>query len=115
MAPSDRHREERPDVTGFVGLAVVSLVAILGTGALTRFARSTAGWAIAHPLGLPANVAGPVQGVLALSCVVLAGWRVRQGIRSWGDAGGGRAVAVINAVVAAGAFFAALELVRLAW
>ena len=113
LAPIDR--EQGPDISGVVGLAVVSLVAILGTAALMRFARSSEGWDIAHRLGLPADASGPIQGGLALLCAVFAGWRVRQGIRGWGDADGGRAGAIFNAAVAGGAFFAALELVRLAW
>ncbi|MDB5221092.1 MAG: hypothetical protein JWO86_9019 [Myxococcaceae bacterium] len=101
------------DLTPVVGMAVVGLVAILGAGLLMQLAHRPEGWPIAHFAFAPSpTVAIGVHAAMGLAIVAVGltyGWR---GVRHWrGELAGGPPSAIFNAVIAAGAFFAAIEIV----
>jgi hypothetical protein len=108
----ERPAREVADLRPLIGLAVVGLVTILGTGLLMQVAHRPEGWAIGRfLLGSGPGILALHLG-LALVAVVLGGSRFWHGIRHWrGDASGGPPSAIVNAVIAAGAFFAAIELI----
>ena len=94
-------------------MAVVGLVAILGAGLLMQLAHRPEGWPIAHFAFAPSRgVTMGVHGVMGLAAVAIGltyGWR---GVRHWrGELAGGASSALFNALIAAGAFFAAIEIV----
>jgi hypothetical protein len=101
------------DLAPIIGLGVVGLVAILGTGLLMQVAHRPEGWPIARfALGPSSEIALALHGALALLALAIGltyGWR---GVRHWrGDLGGGPPNAIVNAVVAGGALFCAIELI----
>jgi hypothetical protein len=95
-----------------VGLAVVGLVAILGAGALMQSVHRQDGWPLGRFAGLPQVAAVGLHVLLALAAVGMGLNYCWKGVRTWrGDLQGGWVAAVFDAVVAAGAFFSAIELV----
>ena len=108
----ERPTREVADMGPLVGMAVVGLVAILGTGLLMQLAHRPDGWPLARFLMGPSSTGALVlQGGLGLVALVIGGSYFWRGIRHWrGDLSGGPPNAIVNAVVAAGAFFAAIEL-----
>jgi len=119
MKPAATHaswgvRPQRPDsVAPVVGMGVVGLVAILGAGVLMQLAHRPDGWPVARFAFAPSEgVATVVHAVIGLAFVAIGltyGWR---GVRHWrGDLAGGSSGAIFNAVIASGAFFAAIEIV----
>ena len=113
----ERPTRDVADMKPIVAVGVVGLVAILGTGLLMQLAHRTEGWPIARfaigPSAMGALVLHGGLGLVALVVGVSYFWR---GVRHWrGDLSGGPPSAIINAVVAAGAFFAAIELVTAAY
>jgi serine/threonine protein kinase len=108
-----RPQREVSDMTPVIGMAVVGLVAILGAGLLMQLAHRTEGWPIAHFTFAPsASVAVGVHGALGLAVVAVGITYLWRGVRHWrGDLAGGPPSAIVNAMIAAGAFFAAIEIV----
>ena len=101
------------DYSGLIGSAVVGLLVILGVGGLMQVVHRPAGWPIARFLLQPGQtVEVALHGFLALLAFGLGatyGWR---GVRHWrGELGGGPPHAIVSAVLAAAAFFSAVELV----
>jgi len=113
----ERPTREGADMRPLVGLAVVGLVAILGTGLLMQLVHRSEGWAIGRfAIGPSATGILAIQAGLALVALVIGGNYVWRGIRHWrGDLSGGHPSAIVCAVVAAGAFFAAIELASAAY
>ena len=109
----DRPTRDVADMAPLVGLAVVGLVTILGTGLLMQLAHRPEGWPVGSFLIGPSGTGTLVlHGGLALVALVFGGSSFRRGIRHWhGDASGGTPSAILNALVAAGAFFTAIELI----
>ena len=106
-------RQDAADMTPVVGMAVVGLVAILGAGLLMQLAHRTEGWPLARFAFTPSpSVELGIHGALGLAAVaggLAYAWR---GVRHWrGDLAGGPPSAIFNGLIAAGAFFAAIELV----
>jgi serine/threonine-protein kinase len=109
-----RPAKERADLTPIVGLGVVGLVAILGTGLLMQLVHRPEGWAIAQFVFGPAQggAALAVHGGLGLVSIAIGLTYCWRGVRHWrGDLAGGPPSAIVNAVIAAGAFFCAIEIV----
>jgi serine/threonine-protein kinase len=104
---------DRADLSSVIGLAVVGLIAILGTGLLMQLAHRPEGWPIAQLIFAPKpSTAALVHGVMAFFATGIALTYAWRGVRHWrGDLAGGPPSAIINAVVAAAAFFCAIELV----
>ncbi len=113
----ERPTRDVADMTPLVGLAVVGLVTILGTGLLMQLAHRPEGWPLARFLvGPSAAGALVIHGGLAVIALVVGASYFWRGIRHWrGDLSGGPPNAIVNAVVAAGAFFAAIELFSAAY
>jgi serine/threonine-protein kinase len=119
MKPAATHaswgvRPQRPDaVAPVVGMAVVGLVAILGAGLLMQVAHRPEGWPIARFAFSPSDtVATAVHAAIGLALVAIGLTYAWRGVRHWrGDLAGGSSGAIFNAVIAAGAFFAAIEIV----
>jgi hypothetical protein len=114
--------EERPardvaDLAPLVGLAVVGLVTILGTGLLMQVVHRSEGWPIGRFLTGSASTAIVVlQCGLALASIAVGGTYFWRGLRHWrGDLAGGPPNAIVSALLAAGAFFAAIELFSAAY
>jgi serine/threonine protein kinase len=119
MRPAGTHQgwgvrpaREVADLTPVVGMAVVGLVAILGAGLLMQLAHRPDGWPIANFAFAPSRgVAIGAHAAMGLAVVAVGltyGWR---GVRHWrGELAGGPPSAIFNAVVAAAAFFAAIEI-----
>ena len=107
-----RPARERADLSPLVGLGVVGLVAILGTGLLMQLAHRPEGWPVAHfAFAPPQGIALALHAVLALGALGTGVTFCRQGVRHWrGDLSGGPPAAIFNALLAAGAFFCAIEL-----
>ncbi len=108
-----RPQQEDAGMTPVIAMGVVGLVAILGAGLLMQLAHRPEGWPIARFAFTPSPaVATGVHGALGLAVVGVGlayGWR---GVRHWrGDLAGGPPSAIFNAMIAAGAFFAAIEIV----
>ncbi len=105
-------QNERTDLTPIVGLGVVGLVAILGTGLLMQLAHRPEGWPVARFVFQPASGAAlAMHGGLAAVVFAIGVTYCRRGLRHWrGDLGGGAPSAIFSAVVAAVAFFCAIEL-----
>ena len=113
----ERPTRDVTDMKPIVGAGVVGLVTILGTGLLMQLVHRSEGWPVARfAIGPSATGALVLHGGLGLVGLVVGvsyGWR---GVRHWrGDLSGGPPGAIINAVVAAGAFFAAIELFSAAY
>jgi eukaryotic-like serine/threonine-protein kinase len=113
----ERPARDVTDMAPLVSLAVVGLVAILGTGLLMQLVHRSEGWAVARFLVGPSQSGVlAIQGGLALFAVLIGGNYFWRGLRHWrGDLSGGPPNAIVCAVVAAGAFFAAIELVSAAY
>ena len=109
----ERGARDVADMRPLIGLAVVGLVTILGTGLLMQLAHRPEGWPLARFLMGPSPTGVLVlNGGLALVALVLGGSYFWRGVRHWrGDLSGGPPNAIMNALVAAGAFFAAIELI----
>ena len=109
----DRPTRDVADMAPLVGLAVVGLVTILGTGLLMQLAHRPEGWPVGSFLIGPSGTGTLVlHGGLALVALVAGGSSFWRGMRHWrGDSSGGTPSAIVNALVAAGAFFAAIELI----
>lgn len=103
---------ETADFSPIIGLGVVGLVSILGIGLLMQLAHRPEGWPIVQfMLGPTSGMAVPIHSAIALLAVALGVTFARRGVLHWrGDLSGGHPSAIVNAVVAAGAFFAAIEL-----
>ena len=99
-------------MTAVVGMAVVGLVAILGAGLLMQLAHRPEGWPIARFAFAPSQgVAVGAQGAMGLAVVAVGLTYAWRGVRHWrGELAGGPPSAIFNAVIAAGAFFAAIEI-----
>jgi serine/threonine-protein kinase len=104
---------ERADLSPIIGLGVVGLVAILGTGLLMRLVHRPEGWPVARfAIAASEGLALGLHAVLALGALGVGVAYFRRGLNHWrGDLGGGPPGAIISALVAAGAFFCAIELV----
>lgn len=100
-----------------VGIAVVGLSSIGATAVLMTFAHQPDGWQLLALITKPTpTMLLLVQGGIGLALLLLAGRFAIAGVKKWrGDLGGGRPGAVFNALLAGGAFFAAIELARAAW
>lgn len=117
-APSSRASWGVPparDVTDFspiIGLGVVGLVAILGTGLLMQLVHRPEGWPVARFVFAPSPaIALGFHAVFALLAAGIGVTFCRRGVLHWrGDLAGGPPSAIVNAVVAAGAFFSAVEI-----
>jgi len=107
-----QQRLER-DVSGVIGGAVVTIVTILSVGLLMQVLHRPDGWPIVRfMLGPSQTLEAVLQGFLALVLAMAGGGNAWRGVRHWkGDLEGGPPHAIFNAVVAAGAFFGAIELV----
>jgi serine/threonine-protein kinase len=101
------------DYSALVGIGVVGLAAIFGTALLMALAHRGEGWPMAQFLFAPsATVATVFHGLFALLGVALGLSACRRGVLHWRhELAGGPAGALLNALVASGAFFAAIELV----
>jgi serine/threonine protein kinase len=107
-----RPAREVADMGPMIGLGVVGLVSILGTGLLMQLAHRPEGWPIARFAFAPSSgVALAVHGALGFAVLCLGltyGWR---GVHHWrGDLAGGPPGAIVNAIVAGAAFFSAIEI-----
>ena len=101
-----------------VGIAVVGLVALGVTAALSAIVNLPAGLSllglVMKPVPTEANLG--VQLVLAVGGLVLAFKMGSGGIKRWnGDLPGGRGAALGTALVAGAILFAAVQLGRAAW
>lgn len=106
-------QDERTDMSPIIALGVVGLVTILGIGLLMQLAHRPEGWPVARFV-VPAGSGIGLAIHVALAAVVVAIGVVQciRGLRHWrGELGGGVPSAIVCAVVAAGAFFSAIELV----
>lgn len=105
--------KERTDIAPIVGLGVVGLVAILGTGLLMQLVHRPEGWGVAQfVLGPGHGGALAIHYGLGLVAVAIGFTYCWRGVRHWrGDLAGGPPSAIIHAVIAAGAFFCAIEIV----
>jgi hypothetical protein len=92
---------------------VVGLVAILGTGLLMQLVHRPAGWPLARfAFGPQPSVELVLHYALALVAAGVGGAYCYRGVRHWrGELAGGAPNAIVNAVIAAAAFFCAIELV----
>lgn len=99
-------------VSLLVALGVIGMVLIAGFGVLMKTVHRPEGWSVITFLIQPsATVNLLAQGALALVPGALGITYTRRAFKHWrGDLGGGIPNAIINAVVASGAFFAAVEL-----
>jgi serine/threonine-protein kinase len=106
-----------PDMTLLIALAVVGLTAIGVTAVLMTFAYQPEGWPLLSMVMKPPPMAGlVVHGGLGLVAVLLAARFSMSGVKKWrGHVEGGRGASVLNAILAGGFFFAALQLARAAW
>jgi eukaryotic-like serine/threonine-protein kinase len=100
------------DTSGLIGAAVVGLVVVLGVGLLMQVAHRPEGWAVARFVLQPGQTLEVVlHGFLALLAFGLGATYCWRGVRHWrGDIGGGPSHAMVDAVVAAAAFFCVIEL-----
>ncbi|CAN5924502.1 hypothetical protein BH11MYX4_BH11MYX4_40700 [soil metagenome] len=100
------------DASGIIGGAVVGLVVVLALGLLMQLVHRPEGWPVAHFVLHPGQaLETALHGFLALLALVVGGANAWRGVRHWrGDLDGGSSHAVFNALVAAGAFFCAVEL-----
>jgi hypothetical protein len=112
-----QHVEPGPDLSWVVALSVVVLVALGAIALLMNVAHRPDGWPVMRmvlPGNAPLILAG--QCGLALAAGVVGTSYGRRAMRHWaGDLGGGRVAALVNAAIAGGLFFAAIELVRGGW
>jgi hypothetical protein len=120
MRPAGTHQgwgvrpaREVADMTAIVGMAVVGLVAILGAGLLMQLAHRPEGWPIAHFAFAPSQgVAIGAHSAMGLAVVAVGLTYAWRGVRHWsGELAGGSPSAIFHAMIAAGAFFAAIEIV----
>lgn len=112
-APRDNSSEH---VSLLVALGVIGVVLIAGFGVLMKTVHRPEGWAVIGFLIQPsATVNLLAQGALALVPGAVGISYTRRAFKHWrGELGGGIPNAIINALVASGAFFAAVELVSAA-
>jgi len=107
-------RDEKPsfDASALIGLGVVGLVTILAVGGLMQVAHRPEGWPIARfALASPPPITMAVHGGLGLIAIGLGITYCRRAFKHWkGELGGGPPNAIINALVAAGSFFCAIEI-----
>ncbi len=110
-------RADGPDMSLIVGIGVAGVILIGGVGALMQLAHRPEGWPLAQfLLGPGSGMAAPIQGVLGAATVGIGAVYARRGVRIWrGDLAGGPPSAILSALLAAGIFFAAVELVSAAW
>lgn len=108
-----RPAREATDYSPIIGLGVVGLVTILGTGLLMRLAHRPEGWPVAQFIfAAEATIALAFHCVFALLAAAIGVTFCRRGVLHWrGDLAGGPPSAIVNAVLAGGAFFSAIELV----
>jgi eukaryotic-like serine/threonine-protein kinase len=101
------------DVASLIGAAVIGVIVIFGVGLLMQVAHRPEGWAVARFVLQPGQTTEVVlHGFLALLAFGIGATYCWRGVRHWrGDLGAGPPNAILNAVVAAGAFFCAIELV----
>lgn len=99
-----------------MALGVIGVVLIAGFGVLMKTVHRPEGWAVIGFLIQPsATVNLLAQGALALVPGAVGISYTRRAFKHWrGELGGGIPNAIINALVASGAFFAAVELVSAA-
>lgn len=100
------------DFSPLIGFAVVGLVTILGTGLLMQLVHRPEGWPVAlFVFAPPPGIALAFHGAFALLAVITGFVLARRGVLHWrGDLSGGPPSAIVNAVMASGAFFCAIEL-----
>ncbi|HEY8080149.1 MAG TPA: protein kinase [Labilithrix sp.] len=112
-----RRREAGPDMSLLVGIGVVAVILIGGVGALMQLAHRPEGWPLAaFLLGAGSGMIAPIQGVLGVMTFGIGAIYARRGVKYWrGDLHGGPPSSILSALVAAGVFFAAVELVSAAW
>ena len=114
----ERPTREVADMRPLIALAVVGLVAILGTGLLMQLVHRPEGWPIARFVVGPSSTGIlAIQGGLALVALVIGGSYVsaRHPSLARRYLSGGHPSAIVCAAVAAGAFFAAIELLSAAY
>lgn len=112
---SAAERDGASPLPGNTGLAVVLGGATVSVGILSAVARTTFGWEVANALHLPMGMQAAVQWLLAAGCAVLGAGLIRRGIEhAHGTRMGGAVGAILNALAASVAFFAAIELARAA-
>ena len=104
--------EARARLSLVMGGLVVGLCAMLALGLLMRLAHQAEGWPVARFVVSPGKtVELAVHSVLGLLAFLLGATYARRGARHWrGDLPGGQPNAVVNALLAALAFFCAIEL-----
>ncbi|MBS2015566.1 MAG: protein kinase [Deltaproteobacteria bacterium] len=102
------------DMSAVYGIAVVGIVTIATIGVMMQLAHRPEGW----PLGkfvagtTDATLLLAINGGLGLVALAIAVTYALRGHKHWrGELGGGASTAVVNAIVAGGAFFCAIELV----
>jgi serine/threonine protein kinase len=111
-----KEKPDGPDMSLIIGMAVVGVVLIGVVGALMQLAHRPEGWPIVSFLGAPPSLATPLQIFFGVAAVAIGATYARRGVRHWrGDLAGGPPSAIIGALVAAGAFFSAVELISAAW
>jgi serine/threonine-protein kinase len=105
-------RNDGPDMSLVVGIAVVGVILIGIVGALMQIAHRPEGWAIGKfLLGSASTTVTVFQIGLGIAVGAVGVTYSRRGVRQWrGDIGGGPPGAIISALIAAGTFFAAVEL-----
>jgi serine/threonine protein kinase len=109
----DKAGAERADMSAVIGMGVVGLVAILGTGLLMQVAHRSEGWPLARfVVGNQPTVEAVLHFAFAILAVIAGGTSCYRGVRHWrGELAGGPPNAIVSAALAAGAFFSAIELV----
>jgi serine/threonine-protein kinase len=112
-----RPTREVSDLGPIIGIAVVGLVAILTIGLLMQLAHRSEGWPLVRfAIGPSTTGALVIQGGLAFVSGLVGASYFWRGVRHWrGDLSGGPPNAIVSAVIAAGALFAAIELFSAAY
>jgi serine/threonine-protein kinase len=111
------HAAGASDMTHLVALAAVALTALGVTAALMTFAYRPEGWPLVSFFTGPTPTTNlVVNGGLALVGFVLAAQSGANGVKRWrGSVAGGRGAALVQAALAGGFLFAALQLARAAY
>jgi len=105
------------DYSLLTALLFVPLVVIVVVWGLLQFVHQPEGWPIAHFMIKTTGTENTaIQGFLGFVAFLVGAQMGRRGTQHWrNELAGGKPGAILNAVIAGGFFFAAIELFRAAW